>query len=313
MLCLSALFSKLRAQVYKSINRMTMDITYIWKGPNILGESPVWDARAQKLYWVDGVKAEVHQIDPITKAHQQWQLPNKIAFIILKENGDLLVILHKELVFLNPITGKITAWLAPFINGKTRFNEGKCDRRGRLWLGTADIAEKNHIGSLYRLDPDGKLHEMDHGFVVSNGIGWSPDNKIMYFSDSAGSTMYQYDYDFAKGTISNRKIFENVPPSDGYPDGLTVDSRGYIWSARWNGWQLKCYKPDGSVAEIIKTPFQVPTSCCFGGADLKTLFVTSATRDLTPQELQQAPLSGGLFAIDLNVEGLAETFFKISH
>lgn len=285
-----------------------MEITCIWKGRNILGECPIWDAREQKVYWIDGVKAEVHQLDPVTKKHQQWQMPDKVGSIVLREDGQLVVALHKELVFLNPANGKITPWIAPLAKqNKLKFNDSKCDRKGRLWIGSADIEEKNPIGALYRIDADGSFHEMDQGFIVSNGIGWSLDNKIMYFSDSAGSTIYQYDYDFEKGTISNRKIFSKVPVEAGYPDGLTVDSQGFIWSAHWNGWCLTCYKPDGSIDQVIQVPFACATSCCFGGPDLKTLFVTSATRDSTPEELQRAPLSGGLFAIQLEIAGIAET------
>lgn len=288
-----------------------MNITCIWHGNNVLGEGPLWAHREQLFYWLDIEQAQLHQLNPNTGLHQQWLLPDKPGCLALRENG-LLIALQKTFIFFDPASGNVTPWIAPLQDqNKIVFNDGKCDRAGRFWLGSKDVKENEPLGALYRLDSDGKFQIMDEGFIVSNGLGWSPDNHYMYFTDGAAHRqILRYDFDLSSGKISNRKIFAKIPEELGVPDGLCVDKEGYVWSAHWDGWRITRYAPDGKIDRVIEMPIPKPTSCCFGGKNLDTLFVTSACRDLTAQQLKQSPLSGSVFSIMTKTAGQTESFFK---
>jgi len=179
-----------------------------------------------------------------------------------------------------------------------------------LWIGSLDMGTAANRGNLFRVDPDGTWKKMDSGFSVANGLGWSPDNRQMYFTDSARRVIYVYDFDLLSGSISNRRPYINLPTSDGTPDGLTVDEEGCLWVAVWDFWRIARYSPQGQELSRIRMPVPRPTSCCFGGPSLDTLYVTSASLRLNPQALQAAPLSGSLFRLRIRgVRGLPETPF----
>ena len=161
-------------------------------------------------------------------------------------------------------------------------------------------------GSLYCLDADGKVVVKETGVLISNGIGWSPDHRTMYYTDSLRKTIYAYDYDPDTGAIENRRFFIHTPGEPGVPDGLTVDSQGFVWSARWNGWKVTRYDPAGKPEREIKVPTACPTSVMFGGSDLQDLFITSAWKELTAEERNFQPLAGNLFWIRADVPGLPE-------
>ena len=155
-----------------------------------------------------------------------------------------------------------------------RFNDGKCDRRGRFWAGTLAIDTTPGQGSLWRLDPGGTVHEMDRGFHVSNGLGWSPDDRLFYFTDTAKRRSMSTISTSKRAPSRTAASSSTVPESEGKPDGLAVDAEGFVWSAHWDGWCVTRYDPDGQVERVINLPVPRPTSCVFGGADLQTLFVT---------------------------------------
>jgi L-arabinonolactonase len=190
-----------------------------------------------------------------------------------------------------------------------RFNDGKVDRAGRLWAGTMDDGCSGPVGSLYRLDTTGQVAQMATGFICSNGLGWSPDNRILYFTDSMIRTIWAYEFDLTTGSLGGRSVFAQLEASDGVPDGLTVDSEGFVWSAIWDGWRVIRYAPNGRVDREIRMPVQRPSSCMFGGADMKTLFITSACVELGWNALSRGPLAGALFALECEIPGLAETPF----
>lgn len=289
-----------------------MTITCIWHGHNILGEGPIWDPRIKCLYWVDIAQGELHQLNPITNAHQQWQFVDKPSAIALRKKGGLLITFARSFAFFDPDSGKLTPWIAPLADQSlTVFNDGKCDRMGRFWIGSKDIHEKEPIGALYRLDPDGTFTQMDLGFIVSNGMGWNLNNEYFYFTDGAAHRqILRYKFDLATGTISQRTVFAKIPEHS-YPDGLTLDAEDFIWSAYWEGECLTRFTPQGEIDRVVPVPVLKPTSCCFGGKNSNQLFITSARRDLTQQQLEQAPLSGNLFALEIpDIKGIAESFFE---
>ena len=287
-----------------------MKLNLLYSENDILGESPIWNPQQQLLYWIDIEKAAIHCLDPQTMRHQQWVMPEKIGCIAFHVDGCLLVALHRSIVHFNIKNEKITPLLQPFSEKDfLKFNDGCCDAKGRFWIGTADIKEQYPIGDLRCLSA-GQLTIKDHGFTVSNGIGWSPDNRLMYFVDSVGRTIYRYDYDLANGLLSNRNTFAVIQGEAGYPDGLTVDNEGFIWCAHWDGWRITRYAPDGQIDCVIPIPVQRVTSCCFGGANLDQLFITSARCDLTTDELAKGPLAGSVFMLETGIKGRIENYFK---
>ena len=205
---------------------------------------------------------------------------------------------HQNLEFIShPEAGKTEA----------RFNDGKVDRMGRLWAGT--MTYQGASSSLYRMDSDLSVHQMETGLTISNGTGWSPDNKTMYFVDSFRYVVYAYDFNFKEGTISNRRPFVQENESFGVPDGLTVDSEGCVWLAVYGGWKVMRYAPDGKILDEIKFPVAKPSSCIFGGENLDELYVTTISENLTAEEKAAQPLAGDLFVIKTDVKGLPEPDF----
>lgn len=287
-----------------------MHIECIYDEPAILGESPLWHPTEQVLYWVDIEKPALHCFNPQTQQHQMWPMPTAIGCIALRITGGLVAAMRYGFASIALPAGEITMLASPLTEADgVMFNDGKCDRAGRFWAGTKDILEQTDSGSLYRLDANGDCTEMAKGFAVTNGVAWSPDNTIFYVCNSPARIIYQYDFAIASGTLSNKRVFAELPAESGYPDGLTVDSEGGIWNAHWDGWRVTRYLPNGKIDTVIKMPVRRPTSCCFGGADLKTLYVTSASTRLSAEELKENPQAGCLFAVKVGVKGLLEPYF----
>jgi sugar lactone lactonase YvrE len=234
-----------------------------------------------------------------------------VSVAIPKATGGLLVATTSGLMTFDDENKRLTLLCHPESERSgNRYNDGKCDRMGRLWIGTLDMGTAANRGNLFRVDSDGSWKKMDSGFTVANGLGWSPDNRTMYFTDSIRRVIYAYEFDLRSGEISNRKALITLDPSDGIPDGLTVDEDGCLWVAIWDAWRISRFSPDGRELMRIKMPVPRPTSCCFGGANLDTLYVTSASVRLNAEALAAAPLSGSLFAIRIpGVRGLPETTF----
>jgi sugar lactone lactonase YvrE len=189
------------------------------------------------------------------------------------------------------------------------FNDCKCDRQGRLWTGSADRGEKDPTGNLYVIDAGLGVRKVDSGIICSNGPAFSPDGKISYFCDSYARRIFRYDVDPGSGEVGPRRAFATVPDDAGYPDGMTVDSEGFLWNAHWDGWRVTRYAPDGRIDRAIKLPVPRPTAPAFGGEDLKTLYITSASGGLSDAQLKEAPLSGSLFACEPGARGVAEPSF----
>jgi len=276
---------------------------------NRLGEVPVWDVAEQALYWVDIEGKLLQRYTPATQAVERWQMPERISSFALREEGGLIVPFASGIALYDLVTGGIE-WIArPDKNPRNRFNEGKCDRRGRFWAGTMDDRLSAHSASLFRVDPDLTVHRMLGEIGISNCFVWSLENDAFYFADSMDRRIYRFDYDHAAGRIANRSLFTDTTAQNVVPDGGTIDEEGFIWNAQWDGWRVVRYAPDGRIDRIVEMPVQKPTSCMFGGPDLATLYVTSAIWDLTPDKLKDQPAAGGLFALDLGIRGVPEPRF----
>ncbi|WP_332698877.1 SMP-30/gluconolactonase/LRE family protein [Bosea sp. (in: a-proteobacteria)] len=275
-----------------------------------LAEGPVWSVAEQRLYWVDILAPSVHRFDPVTRVNEEVRLPRLVSAVMERRGGGLVALTQEGLESFDFASGR----LAPLVDPEAdlpdnRFNDGKCDRQGRLWAGTMSLDAAKPTGSLYRIDGDLSWRRTDEGFRVANGLDWSPDGKTFYFTDSAPGRIYAYDFDVAAGTIARRRVFAEIDPGQGRPDGLAVDSEGFVWCALWDGWCVRRYAPDGRPEREIRLPVPRPTSVTFGGPGLTTLFITTARIRLPSRVLADAPFSGGLFAAPAPAPGLAGTGF----
>lgn len=271
-----------------------------------IGESPVWSAEEQALYWVDILAPALYRLDVRTGARQSWWMPETIGSFGLREGGGAVVALANGLHLLDLDTGALS-FLAPDPEDDqpaTRFNDGKVSPEGRFWVGTMDDERHSRpLGGLYRLDPDHGCHRVLDGLVISNGLAWSPDGRTLYHADTARQLIRAYDYEPADGSIRNGRTLAEGEAT-GRPDGGATDAEGYYWSAAVSGGVLNRWSPDGRLDRQIPLPCPRPTCPCFGGEDMKTLFVTSLRVGLGEAELARWPPSGGIFAIDVDVPGV---------
>ncbi|MGO4286003.1 SMP-30/gluconolactonase/LRE family protein [Bosea sp. TAB14] len=275
-----------------------------------LAEGPLWSAAEQRLYWVDILAPAVHRFDPATRTNQEVKLPRLVSAVIERRQGGLAALTQEGLESFDFASGALLPLVDPENDlPDNRFNDGKCDRQGRLWAGSMSLDASKPTGSLYRINGDLSWKRADGGFRVANGLDWSPDGRMFYFTDSAPGRIYAYDFDMASGAVSRRRIFAEIDPAEGRPDGLAVDSEGFIWCALWDGWCVRRFTPDGRRDRDIRLPVPRPTSLAFGGADLSTLFITTARIRLPSRVLAEAPFSGGLFAAPAPVPGLPSTSF----
>lgn len=290
---------------------MDFDVRCVAATRSLLGEGPTWSPRDGLLYWVDILTPSVHCYDTARGIDTESKIGSMVSAAIPKATGGLLVATPGGLMTLDFSQKTLTPFCHPEADRPgNRYNDGKCDRMGRLWIGTLDMGTAANRGNLFRVDADSSWRKMDSGFTVANGLGWSPDNKHMYFTDSPRRTIYRYDFDLLAGTISNRQAFVTLEANDGTPDGMTVDEEGCLWVAVWDAWRVSRFSPKGEELLRIKMPVPRPTSCCFGGPNLDTLYITSASVRLNEEALAAAPLSGALFSIRIpGVRGLPETTF----
>jgi L-arabinonolactonase len=290
---------------------MMADVRCIQPANAILGEGPCWNSGEGVLYWVDIKRPAVFRFDPSRGQTGHWPMPRPVGCVATSQSPLRLVFADADgFGFLDLATGQITRIADPESDlPGNRFNDGKVDRAGRFWAGTIDAECVKPSGSLYRLDPGGSVHRMASGFICSNGLGWSPDDRTMYFVDSMVRTVWAYEFDCASGELGARRVFAELSGADGVPDGLTVDGQGFVWVAVWDGWRVIRYAPDGTIDTEVRMPVQRPSSCTFGGPGLRTLYITSACVELGWNALRRGPLAGALFALECSVAGLPEVAF----
>ncbi len=277
-----------------------------------LGESPRWDAREQALYWLEiWNPPSVFRFDPSTGEVQRWSPGIHVTGQARRAGGGFIFASRTGLYLWDERTNEHTLIADPEASNRpVRFNDGSADRQGRFWAGSTYADDQfRPEGSLYRVNADCEVAHMVGGLACSNGLGWSPDNKTMYVTAQFAYELLAFDFDPATGEIGNRRTFAKVPEADGLPDGLTVDAEGCVWSAQWGGWRLTRYDPDGKIERVVKMPVPNPTSCVFGGPDLKDIYVTTAWLLLTDAERQAAPGSGDIFVIHTDIQGLPEPMF----
>lgn len=269
-----------------------------------LGEGPVWHPDRQLLYWIDIYNHRVHQFNPTNGDTRFYDVGGVVGCIGLMEGDRLLLAQRHHLSILDLTTGDRQSILELETElAANRFNDGKCDAMGRFWFGSMNAGDEP-TGNLYRYDPDGTLTLMETGLTISNGLGWSPDNTTFYLTDTPKQIIYAYDFDASLGTLQNRRPLIHLEGAPFYPDGLTIDSEGCIWSAMWNGWCVIRFDPEGKEMERVAMPVHCPTCCTFGGATLTTLYITTASVGLSQAEIEEGFYAGDVFALETEVRGL---------
>ena len=289
----------------------TNTITCVQHANAFLGEAPVWHPEEQRLYWVDVTRPAIYAFEPGRGQVGIWPLPSQTGFIAPRQGGGLIAASrHEGIVSVDLERGaKLTPIAQPAIGRPPGlYNDGKVDPKGRLWIGW--LTDSRLIpGAVFRLDPNGSTHIMIDDVVASNGMGWSPNGKIFYHTDSHIGVIWAYDFDLNSGTLGNRSRFLELDVKRETPDGLQVDSEGHVWTAIYRGGRLIHLSPDGSIVGEINFPARLTTSCAFGGRDLDTLYVTTAIRQQSGEELANQPLAGGLFSLQPGVRGQPNTPF----
>jgi len=275
-----------------------------------LGETPLWCERTQRLWWIDIEQPKLQSFDPASGAHDIIEMPGTyLGSQAFTRSGMRLVAVDLELQLLDVEAGAATPLALVEQDIDNRLNDGRVDQRGRLWIGTMDNQLHRPNGSLYRVDPDGAVTRMANDIIVSNGIAFSPDGATLHFTDTRRHVGWAFDLDLDDGTITNRRVFADYSATGERPDGACIDVDGCLWTAFFAGGRIVRYRPDGVIDRTIRLPVTNPTCLCFGGKDLKTLYVTSATKFLTPGQRAAEPLAGSLFAIEGVGQGLPENRF----
>lgn len=288
------------------------DAICILDGQYDLAECPVWSVAEQKLWFVDINAPALHRYDPTSRHLDTWAMPESIGCIALKQGGGVIGALRDGIYDLDLHGGHRSLMAeAPYQDPKDhRFNDGRCDPRGRLVVGTMFEPRSRAGGALYRLDGN-RMEKLSltGDLTISNALAWSPDGATMYHADTPTQQVYAYDYDVRTGAVSNRRLFLDLTKTGEKPDGAAVDSAGNYWVALYGAGKVAQFSPDGQRLREVNLPVKAPTMPCFGGPDLKTLYITTARQKHTPEELHRMPRAGGIFTARVDTPGLAEPLF----
>jgi sugar lactone lactonase YvrE len=275
-----------------------------------LGECPLWSVAEQALYWVVINAPSLNRFEPATGRNTAMPMPESIGCFALRRSGGFVVALRNGMwLALRDGTLEAQVAAAPYDPAHHRYNDGRCDPRGRFFAGSMNEARDAASAALMRLDADFTLTRVFGDLTISNGLAWSPDGRTMYHADTPARSVNAYDFDVATGAPSNRRLFAQWSGETDRPDGGAVDSEGCYWSAFYGGAKVVRISPAGRTLAEYPVPAMCPTMCAFGGPDLRTLYVTTARQMREADELARLPQSGGLFAMAVAVPGLPESLF----
>lgn len=277
-----------------------------------LAEGALWDNIGERLYWVDIEGGTFNIFEPGSLRNAVFNIGKRIGTVVPIDNCRVLLAIEDGMAVLNIETGTLIYKLSTTIHleGK-RFNDGKCDPQGRFWIGSMSLNDTPGAGSLYCMADDFLLTEKIQGVSISNGISWGLNGDVMYYIDTPTRQVVKYKFNPDDGNINERTIAVQIGDDMGYPDGMAIDSEGMVWVALWGGFGVARFDPaTGKLLQKIDIPTPNVTSCAFGGKDLCTLYITTASVQMTDDELLQYPLSGGIFYIIVPVKGLPAINFK---
>jgi xylono-1,5-lactonase len=275
-----------------------------------LGEGPLWSAAERAVWFVDIKGHRIHRFAPDGRKLRSWSAPEDVGFIVRAAGGRFLCGLKSGLYSFDPATGALSlVTLVDSDRPRNRLNDGFVDAAGRLWFGTMDDDEAAPTGALYRFDTGG-LKRCDTDYVITNGQATSPDGRTLYHVDTLKKEIYAFDL-AADGAIANRRSFARIEREGGYPDGTAVDSSGCLWVGLFGGWGVQRFSPGGDLLETVQLPVANCTKPAFGGEDLRTLYITTAWKGLSPAQRAEQPLAGGLFAARVDTPGLPSNELRL--
>ncbi|NIF20891.1 SMP-30/gluconolactonase/LRE family protein [Candidatus Pantoea multigeneris] len=289
---------------------MSREVKHVLALQGELAECPLWSVREQVLWCVDILAPAIHRFDPDSGKLETFHLDEHVGCIGLRKQGGLIAALRSG-VWLLDEQGRPEVKVAdnPGVAEVSRFNDGRVDPWGNFWCGSLWEPQDKNGGVLCRVTPQLKLKVMARDIKISNGLAFSPDHRWMYHSDTPNQVLYRYPLD-AQGEPGSREVFKHFDAKGGLPDGAAVDSEGFYWSAQFDGGRVVRIDPNtAEIVDEILLPVQWPTMVAFGGPELKTLYITSSREHRTAEELARYPLSGDIFAVELDVAGIAEPLF----
>ncbi|MEZ4731449.1 MAG: SMP-30/gluconolactonase/LRE family protein [Caldilineaceae bacterium] len=278
-----------------------MELTVIADYQCVTGEGPLWHPEEKRVYWVDIPQGRLFRYDPQHGGHEQVYAGEPIGGFTLQADGALLLFMAQGAVRIWR-AGHLTT-LIDSIPGEedSRFNDVIADPAGRVFCGTMPTPER--LGNLYRLDTDQTLHHLLGGIGTSNGLGFTPDRKQLYYTVTREKKIYLFDYEERTGAITNQRVFVDSANEPGGPDGLTVDAEGYVWSARWDGACLIRYAPDGVEERRVDFPTKKVSCVTFGGPDYTDMYVTTAGGN---NRAENGETAGALYHLNLGIQGKPE-------
>jgi sugar lactone lactonase YvrE len=274
----------------------------------LLGECPRWSVREQVLYWVDIAAHTLNRLDPVGGTNAARAFPEPVACFAERQGGGFVLAMRNRFALLDHFDAPLR-WLGETVDvpPEGRFNDGRCDQAGRFLAGTIDFNESR--GALYRLDAHGDVQRLAYGVRSANGLAFSPDGRRIYWSDTRNHIVRAYPYGASGDDLGAATTFADFVPGSGRPDGAAVDAEGCYWSALYDGGRVVRFAPDGRRLVEVRVPARHVTMLAFGGADLRTVYVTTARQQLAPDELRRRPRSGGIFSFRATVPGLPEPMF----
>ena len=285
---------------YAVVREKRMRVRHLLWCQNILGEAPCWDAARGLLYWVDIVAQRVFRFEPTTGTRRAWSLNLRPSALALRVDGTLLMAAGASVGVFDPATGRYEPRVILDEPRGHRTNDGKVGADGHFWFGTMAEHADDRTGSLYRLDQNWNCVRVGSGIGIPNTMTTTPGGRALYVAESLDHAIYRHCLE--GGALGSRELFVRTSPPN-QPDGAAIDREGGLWSAHWAGSQLVRYTPRGEIDGVVKMPIANPTSCCFGGDDLRTLYVTSARQGVGRKGRLLRPYSGDLFAFDVEIAG----------
>ncbi len=277
----------------------------------LLGEGAFWNHRTQEFWWVDIEGKKLHIYNPGNKTNRSHDMPSRIGTVVPQTDSTAVVALEDGVYIKNLLSGALDRISdAEGDNPANRFNDGKCDPNGNLWVGSMRMDQTIPGATLYKVAPSGETTRMLDSITISNGIVWTKDSRTMYYIDTPTGTIRGFDFDPKTNEISNERVAVEVSESLGFPDGMAIDAEDKLWVGLWNGNSVVRFDPiTGELMKTIEVPAHNVTACAFGGPNLDILYITTASLDMTDEEKEKYPLAGSIFVADPGVRGVKSCFF----
>jgi len=288
---------------------MTVEIAHDARAE--LGEGPRWHAGEQRLYWVDIARNELHRFDPATGTDEARVFTAPVGCFAFRAGGGLLLAMKDGLALIDDWADAPRPFGDQLLADRPdlRFNDGRTDPAGRFWVGSVNTAKSAHDAALYRVGPDGAIALVEGGMLTCNGAAFNAQGTAFRHADTPSHALRGYDVDPAAGTLAGRRILRRFPEGRGRPDGGSFDAQGAYWTALFDGGRVVRLDGAGEILATVELPVTRPTMIAFGGADLRTAYVTSARTGLDAAQLERQPHAGAIFAFRVDVPGLPETPF----